>query len=893
MAVNLLIYPIDYPPTIVGPSDLDLRIIELEAKMESTSILSLQDRRDAGNDAIDLELKNTTVSVFHSAIPRFGFRDLNQGTTGYLLGGESQDSLTGRITKFDYLFEAASLLGADLGIARHSGAGTSAVAAGYIGGGNTAANITAKIEKLAFDAETVSLLAAQLPGAASEMVGFATTSESFYLGGFAGAGNTIVTEIRTLKHGTETTALLSAQLATPRSNAAIVGNTVHGFVVGGKTAIGSTTYSQSVEKMTWLTQAVAPAGFSLGAAGVAFAVGVGNDFSGYIIGGRSGAANSTSIQRVAHTTESISTLGIALAAPRSDATAVGSSRLGYLMSGGVDPTGEFRSTGTTASVERLTFVGANAPTERIEALSFSLAYGVCGASGVSDYSPGTYSSSSISIVNLYDGIYSKLGHIHDDIYPRIDQIYYRNELRQKLNADAIFYVDILNTSPGATGLGTSTNPFGSIMAAVEWAKGFDYNGYSLKLKVADGTYTESIVFDGTEWVGLRSRGKGAAITLEGNLISPVNVTLSISSGTSPEGVRVESPLDVWVRGFRMISTYPATANITRSALLAYNTGVIAYSDIVLGNGFDYHLVGRLGGYFALVGNVSVVGSASGHVIVTNNSTWSLDAEDRRYALFPTGQALPPANITFAANLTMAAIFQAHAGSTIAFDRPHLTFVGSSIVTGRSLFIENDSLAVGGDAVDPNDPAGYSFIPSSLGYLNANNTLRLTQPQSVSGIKTFADNIRVPNASFGLDAVNLNQLSEISNQAVRIFGDQNVAGIKNFSQNIRVPNGTYGLDAVNLNQLLAAIPTASGDRLVFPNGLKIHWGYRGGNNGQSGGAGFNLTFSSAPVVVATAYEANQTVMFAISNVTTTGYTWWGRLVNNNNISGNHFFIAIGF
>ena len=153
MAVNLLIYPLDYPSTIVGPSDLELRVAELEAKIESASILGLQDRREGGNDATDLDLRDQNIKVFHSPIPRFGFKDRNFGTKGFMLGGETDLSLTGRIAKFDYLFETPTLIGADIGIARHSAAGTSAATDGYLVGGNTATSITAKIEKLNFGSE--------------------------------------------------------------------------------------------------------------------------------------------------------------------------------------------------------------------------------------------------------------------------------------------------------------------------------------------------------------------------------------------------------------------------------------------------------------------------------------------------------------------------------------------------------------------------------------------------------------------------------------------------------------------------------------------------------------------------------------------------------------------
>jgi hypothetical protein len=894
MAVNRLIYPLDYPATIVGPSELELRVIELEDKMESVSILSLQDRRDGGNDAIDLELRDTTIGVFHSAIPRFGFRDRNLGTKGFVLGGETSGSLTGRIAKFDYLFETPTLIGADIGIARHSGAGTSAVAAGYLSGGNTATNITAKIEKLSFDNESVSLLAQQLMVPLSELVGFATTADSFTFGGLDGVTNSIVGQVRSLKHASETVSLLAATLAVPKSNATVVGTTASGFIVGGKTTIGTTVYSQSIEKMTWITQSIAPSSLSLAPNGVAFSVGVGNDFSGYILGGRSGVVNTATISRIAHTTESISPISIALATPRSDATAVGSSRIGYLMAGGTDPNGEFRSLAAVSSISRLTFVGAENPVERLEPLSFNLPYAATGASGVSDYSPGTYSSNSISIVNLYDGIYSKLGHVHDERYPLQGDVYYRPDLRQKLNADLDLYVDLLNTVPSATGLGSSTNPFATITAAIEYAKKFDFNSHRLKIEVANGIYEEALVFDGVEWVGLKSQGKGASIILEGNISNASLTVLKVTPSTAGDCVRIENGLDVWVRGFKLISTRGNSGVYSSVALSARDAGTLVYSDINFGTGFLYHVICRSAGQAIIAGQSIVDGSCENHVRMIEGGVWSPRILDQRYSIFPnsTGSGIYP--IVFAANLTMQSIFRAETGGIISLQYPHVVFTNSGIVTGKKAYVEDDGFIDTGKVGNLDSLLEWDYIPGSLPYDNRNNVVRVSGATGqIQGVRSFAQPISIPNGVLAQDGVNVQQLNNLDDQNLKLTGNQNVAGLKNFANNIRVPPGTNGLDAVNLNQLLATLVQSTQDRLIFPNGPTIHWGYRAGNGGQAGSASFNFNYTDPPVVVGVAYEANQTVMFAISDITISGYTWWGRKVNGDNISGNHFFVAFGF
>jgi hypothetical protein len=766
MAVNTLIYPLDYPPTIVGLSDLELRVIELEDKMESVAILGLQDRRDGGNDAIDLELKDTSIGVYHSAIPRFGFREKNLGTKGFILGGETDGSLTGRIAKFDYLFETPSLIGADIGIARHSAAGTSAVAAGYLSGGNTATNITAKIEKLNFDSESVSLLAQQLQVALSELAGFATTADSFTFGGLAGTTNSIVAQIRALKHSTEAVTLLSAVLAMPKSNMAVVGTTTSGFIVGGKIGIGTTVYSQSIEKMTWVTQSVAPASFSLSAA-TAFNVGVGNDFSGYIVGGRSGGSNATTISRIAHTTGSISPVSVALTTPTSDATAVGSSRIGYLLAGGTDPSGEFRSLSSTGSIQRLTFVGAENPVERVEPMSFSLPYAAVGASGVSDYSPGTYSNNVVSIVNLYDGIYSKLPHVHDDRYPLKSDVYYRSESRQKLNADLDLYVDTLNTVPGTAPLGSIANPFATITRAIEYAKGFDFNSHRLRIKIANGIYEESLRFDSSEWTGLKSVGNNAAVILEGNAVASA-VIIKTTVSTTEKCLRVEGNMDVWVKGVKFLSTKDQQSVTPYvSALWATNGGTIVYSNIVFGSGFTVHVGVDYGGQAIITGPVLVEANAAYHVVALRGGIWDPRIQDRLDlfpveipALAPNAFAAAAANIVFATGLTIESIFRAESGGVIHARHLYVTFIGSATVTGYACTLKPGGIAYTSRTTDRDTALEWSNVPGSLGYFNNSGVLMMNNSHGViRGDREFYSPLTIPDGILPGHAINLSQLND--------------------------------------------------------------------------------------------------------------------------------------
>jgi hypothetical protein len=823
MAANLLIYPLDYPATIVGPSELELRVIELEDKMESVSILSLQDRRDGGNDAIDLELRDTTIGVFHSAIPRFGFRDRNLGTKGFVLGGETSGSLTGRIAKFDYLFETPTLIGADIGIARHSGAGTSAVAAGYLSGGNTATNITAKIEKLSFDNESVSLLAQQLQVPLSELVGFATTADSFTFGGLDGVTNSIVGQVRSLKHASETVSLLAATLAVPKSNATVVGTTASGFIVGGKTTIGTTVYSQSIEKMTWITQLIAPSSLSLVPDGVAFSVGVGNDFSGYILGGRSGAVNTATISRIAHTTESISPISIALATPRSDATAVGSSRIGYLMAGGTDPNGEFRSLAAVSSISRMTFVGAESPVERLEPLSFSLPYAATGASGVSDYSPGTYSSNSVSIVNLYDGIYSKLGHVHDERYPLQSDVYYRPELRQKLNADLVLYVNILNTAPAAIGLGSATNPFNTITAAINSAKKKDFNGYKLTIAVADGIYNESMVFAANDFVGLGSSG----VEMVGNYGSPASVVINTRPGTRNYGLKATGPLKFKVAGLRLTSSLAMSTPDDSIGLAAEFGANLVYSNLIFGSGFGYHVLASTESFVEMAGSVKITDSCANHIKVRDGGRWVATGTN-------VGSFIDVVNPITVESLIECS-YQGQLIFGTANDTRFLRFSGAA-VTGYSIVLGDGGYFYHGGLTGFDSGApDWSFIPGSLGAGDFRREVTTSaKNQSIRGIKSFTNPISIPDGVFAQDGVSLRQLLEhvkISpgQQRIRLglnlqlllgvfaIGGSTVPAFSAFGSTIYAPGSWGAGGALSVEILFSTVPGSVdfvGNPLVF-------------------------------------------------------------------------------
>jgi hypothetical protein len=220
--------------------------------------------------------------------------------------------------------------------------------------------------------------------------------------------------------------------------------------------------------------------------------------------------------------------------------------------------------------------------------------------------------------------------------------------------------------------------------------------------------------------------------------------------------------------------------------------------------------------------------------------------------------------------------------------------GNQGVNVSRLSTDLSTLSVGLSAqIASNNATNVAAIAALSTDLNT-NFVTLATTQAITGTKNFT-NISVPaTPSIGTSPISL---TYFDTKAVQVTGNQAIAGTKTFAD-IKVPNPSSSGDAVNLAYLLGALApnslTLSGNTIQFANGLKIVFGFQtGGGGGQAQAFSFPVTFSYTPTVVATPYESAQTVMFAVSSVTTTGYSAWGRLLAGGNISLDHYFIAIGY
>lgn len=217
-----------------------------------------------------------------------------------------------------------------------------------------------------------------------------------------------------------------------------------------------------------------------------------------------------------------------------------------------------------------------------------------------------------------------------------------------------------------------------------------------------------------------------------------------------------------------------------------------------------------------------------------------------------------------------------------------------IVGGNKIFSEPLSIPNGSNNTHAVTKAQLDAVALGLsGATAALDFVNRTANQSIDGIKTFVKPIIIPN---GVDPSHAISKFQLDATAVKLTSDQTIAGVKTFASPVLIPPGSVPGAAVNYAQLLAGIADKNqygAQHIVFPNGLKIKWSTRIGDNSQSQYHEFNFTFNEPPVVVVTMIEPNQTTTFAITDVTTVGFRVWFRQVTTPNISGNLNYIAIGY
>jgi len=182
---------------------------------------------------------------------------------------------------------------------------------------------------------------------------------------------------------------------------------------------------------------------------------------------------------------------------------------------------------------------------------------------------------------------------------------------QRLSATLDLYVNGSTGSNSNTGL-SSGSPFLTIQKGIDTAAGYDFNGFIIRINIADGTYVENLLYKGP------LLQKGGGLRLLGNTSSPNNVIISgfhqvtgSSLNLRWDGVqfKAQGNTTVWqVNGAAHIISLGLTAPVNWGA-----SGAAGYHMIVSGPNI-----------LTIFSNYSIVGNTKGHCYATNGAIFSCE-----------------------------------------------------------------------------------------------------------------------------------------------------------------------------------------------------------------------------------------------------------------------------
>jgi hypothetical protein len=846
MPANTLLYPLDFAERITGETELEQRVSSVESRLKLAALQIVQTQRDALQSTADLRQSTDEAVMLHAPLPRFGASQSFLGTKGFFVGGETATSLTDRIYRLEYGSEALSLSGATLATPRHSGSAANTQQSAFITGGDTSSGTSNRIDRLSFLRETISQLSVTLSAPRSELSAWSTKKNSYFFGGASQSG-VLSNIIEKLSQPMNLVSTSGAVLGTGRSNATSLANSSTGYSVGGKTALGN-VFTQMVSKFDFTQESIALAGVAL-TSPTGFSTGVGDQTKGYIVAGRTATGNVATVSKLTYNPESLVLTSVSLSATKSDASAAGSSLKGYIVAGGSTAIGEFRSGSPTTTMDRLTFAAGLNP-DRMELLSIQLGTAVVGSAATSDYNPSIDASTGRSVANIFD-----------PIYPRREEIYYRGELRQKLAGDLVVYVNPANTTPGPLGVGTLSNPFPSIVAALDYCRKFDYNGFDLRVEAVAGNYPRSIEIQAQEWLGIET------ITIRGTISTPGLSSIALNDLTGRSGLFVSGDIRVQIEGFSFSSNQTGLADTV--ALKAESLGQIIYKDVHFQAGFDVHVSATEGSLVRINGSIQVLGAPTrAHIEVSRGGIWS------------TGSIV--SNIGFIGAMSMPTIFAVSEGGGLYLSANFITFVGVGVVAGKTI----DHT---GGWIDTDEPgialADSPFIVSAPGtgyYISTNFVLR-GGTQTISGAKFFTNEIHVPTAVSAGQAVNKAQLDLLA----LLVADNHIAAL---AQDAFVTTHSNGIP-----------------RMITVGNYKIQFGQADSGNpdwnaggAQTGRVYYPTPFISGfPVVILTLRNGGNVTLNLRDNSHNDYFDWSGDAVRNMDLNigdggiGSIQWIAIGY
>jgi hypothetical protein len=231
----------------------------------------------------------------------------------------------------------------------------------------------------------------------------------------------------------------------------------------------------------------------------------------------------------------------------------------------------------------------------------------------------------------------------------------RNVTLERLTANRTYYV---RTDGNDNNNGLSNSPsgaFATITKAIRQANQLNWNGYSVTIQVADGTYNETITVSGLPV------GAIGSLTITGNTSSP-------SSCVWVGGINVRSGARVEIRGFQI-------GGGSTHVLQATEFGYLLFRDLIFASTPGYgHLFAQFGRLEAS-GDYSIAGgSCTHHMLCQDGGTIRVTSR----------------TITFLGNLTCSTFaYCERASRIIAFSNTYN--LGSYSVTGQRFQVVHNSV----------------------------------------------------------------------------------------------------------------------------------------------------------------------------------------------------------
>ncbi|SFV33504.1 DUF2793 domain-containing protein [Hyphomicrobium facile] len=179
--------------------------------------------------------------------------------------------------------------------------------------------------------------------------------------------------------------------------------------------------------------------------------------------------------------------------------------------------------------------------------------------------------------------------------------------REVLTAGRSYYVRT-DGSDSNTGLANTTGgAFLTIQKAYDVIKTLDLNGFTVAIRVADGTYTTGLL--------IAAPPVGGLVTLVGNASSPGNCIIST---TSASAIRVTVPITLTVNGFKLETT------TSGNCIAAENGAAITHSNMEFGACAGGHMVASNYSSIGTATDYAISGGANQHVSL-NGSTANIAA----------------------------------------------------------------------------------------------------------------------------------------------------------------------------------------------------------------------------------------------------------------------------